>query len=71
MNKRSIGVCMLGNFQKANPTGLQILAMKALIAYFRIKLVAHKKVIGAATDCPGNLRRRWWPELVAFSQSLS
>lgn len=71
MNNRSIGVCMLGNFQHANPTDAQIESMKRLIAHYRVKLTAHKKVIGVNTACPGNLRRRWWPELVAFSQNLS
>jgi len=60
MNKKSIGICLVGNFDKEKPSQKQIGSLIALIEdlrrHYKIPLnniKGHKDVSGAATNCPG------------------
>lgn len=60
MNFRSIGICLVGNFEKQKPTNKQLQSLEKLvrglmnkykIQYTRV--LGHKEVKGASTACPG------------------
>jgi len=60
MNSRSIGVCLVGNFNEDIVTQKQkeslIYLVNVLKEYYRISnsnIIGHGQVKGAATDCPG------------------
>ncbi len=59
-NLNSIGVCVIGDFQKTSPTKNQIIAFKELVEYLkndllggRPKFLVHKELKGEHTVCPG------------------
>lgn len=61
MNRRAIGIALLGNFMGQAPTGNQLNSLYALVASLcrehRINpdnVLGHNGVPGAATDCPGD-----------------
>lgn len=60
MNEQSIGICLVGNFEKAKPTQTQIRRLAELIREIRKdydipleNILGHKDVDPGATDCPG------------------
>ena len=60
MNRRAIGICLVGNFNKESPSEKQLGSLVALIdilrQQYRIPLSnikGHRDVPGAATECPG------------------
>lgn len=61
-NRVSLGVCFMGNYTTAAPTGAAVASMRALVGWLletgRItsgyRLVAHRDAPGAATACPGD-----------------
>lgn len=60
MNRRGIGIALLGNFEQQKPTGNQMNSLYALCAELCTerkihpdKILGHKEVKGAATACPG------------------
>ncbi len=58
-NKRGIGVCLVGNFDKTRPSAQQLQATSRLVAYLmKTYHIPASRVIGhrqaKPTDCPGN-----------------
>ena len=60
-NRDSIGICLVGNFNKTSPTEKQMASLtdllKKLMADFRIPgsgIMIHKNVPGCNTECPGD-----------------
>jgi len=60
LNASAIGICLVGDFNQAPPTGRQIDSARRLVEALRIRygiglarVVAHRQV--KATDCPGKL----------------
>jgi len=60
MNYRSIGICLVGNFQEQRPTAAQMESLRRLcrdiMGRYKIpssKILGHGEVKGAATACPG------------------
>ncbi len=61
LNRISIGICLVGNFETANePTNNQIESLVSLVAYFSEKyhipkshIVRHSQVLQKGTACPG------------------
>ena len=60
MNRKSIGICLVGDFDKQKPTPAQIEALERLcrdiMSRYKIpvsKVLGHGEVKGAATNCPG------------------
>jgi len=60
MNYRAIGICLVGNFSKDQPTPRQMQALVDLTAklmkYYHIsrsRVMGHGQVRGASTECPG------------------
>jgi len=60
MNRRAIGICLVGNFNISEPTIRQMQSLVDLVSalrqYYRIpfkNIIGHGHVEGAATDCPG------------------
>lgn len=61
MNKRAIGICLVGDFTYAEPSGAQmeslVLLVNTLKDYYHIpssRILRHKDVPGAKTACPGD-----------------
>ena len=61
MNRKSIGVCLVGNFSKVNVSKKQLSSLVYLVnllrRYYHIPLdniIGHGQVRGASTECPGN-----------------
>ncbi len=58
-NKRSIGVCCVGNYEESTPSPETIQALKELLAKIRLvmpqvqSVLGHKEVKGSQTSCPG------------------
>lgn len=58
-NKQSIGVMLFGNFMTMRPTPAQLASARELVRTLRkaipsiTQVVAHRKVHGSSTDCPG------------------
>jgi hypothetical protein len=62
-NCKSIGVCLIGNFNKAEPPEAQLQATKKLAAYYRqfnpkLRITSHKSD-QVKTDCPGLTWSKW------------
>ena len=62
MNERAIGIGLVGNFNDRKPSAAQMNTLIQLVAllgsHYEIptsKVVGHRMVPGAKTDCPGNL----------------
>lgn len=62
MNEYGIGICLVGDLEKAPPTERQIAAAQVLVAYLRsrYKIAAdhtetHSHLAAAPTSCPGRL----------------
>jgi len=60
MNEDSIGICMVGDFNKAKPTKAQIIALTELIKKLQkdykipaTNIILHSEVDKGKTDCPG------------------
>lgn len=60
MNKRAIGICLVGDFTDTEPSASQmeslILLVNTLKDYYKIpssRIMRHKDVPGARTECPG------------------
>ncbi len=60
MNRKSIGICLVGDFDKQKPTPAQIEALEQLCRDIMnrhkipaSKVLGHGEVKGAATNCPG------------------
>ena len=59
-NENSLGVCLIGNFEKQRPTERQLAALIELLAHLKTdllggkpKLYLHREVKGEHTLCPG------------------
>ena len=59
-NENSVGICLVGNFEKTRPTAKQIAAFTALVQFLRADvllgrapLLLHREVKGEQTLCPG------------------
>lgn len=59
-NESSLGICLVGNFEKTRPTQRQMIALKELITCLRDdvlerepRLVLHRDLKGEHTLCPG------------------
>jgi N-acetyl-anhydromuramyl-L-alanine amidase AmpD len=59
-NERGIGICLVGNFEKAPPTPAQKRSVKLLVQTLRneyripaSEVVGHKEIRAASTECPG------------------
>lgn len=68
MNRKGIGIALVGNFNIEDPTPNQLRSLAYLIRtlrdYYRIpsnRIMGHRDVEGANTDCPG--KRFPWPTL--------
>jgi hypothetical protein len=62
MNQRAVGIALVGNFNFEKPTPNQLQSLSFLISvlrdFYRIpsaNVMAHRKVKGANTECPGKL----------------
>ena len=65
LNSISLGICLVGDFNRDKPTPAQLAALDELIRYLRIRVgkydgrvaivKAHKHINPVPTDCPGNL----------------
>ncbi|MFQ5953004.1 MAG: N-acetylmuramoyl-L-alanine amidase [Candidatus Omnitrophota bacterium] len=60
MNKKAIGICLVGNFSRSKPTKKQMESLTYLVnklrKYYRIpkkRVLGHGQVRGAKTECPG------------------
>ncbi len=60
-NEDSIGICLVGNFNRNNPTDAQMsslgLLLKKLIAEYSIpadSITLHRLIQGSSTECPGD-----------------
>jgi LysM repeat protein len=60
MNKKAIGICLVGNFSKGRPTKKQMSSLTYLVnklrKYYNIpkrRILGHGEVRGAKTECPG------------------
>lgn len=60
MNEVGVGICLVGNFERAYPTGRQTESLAFLTRYlitkYRIpkrRVIGHRDVPGSPTDCPG------------------
>jgi len=59
-NELGIGICLVGNFDEAQPTALQMRALECLVRHLMRRyaipagrVLGHRECPGAATDCPG------------------
>ena len=59
-NAEGIGICLIGHFEKRQPTAMQMAALQGLVAVLRTRydislerIVGHREV--ADTECPGRL----------------
>ncbi len=59
-NEDSIGVCLVGNFNKTNPTKAQLNSLQLLLQQLTAKysiqkdsITLHRFVNGSSTECPG------------------
>ena len=65
LNSIALGICLVGDFNRDQPTKAQIEALQELINYLRIRVgkydnhvaivKAHKEINPVPTDCPGDL----------------
>lgn len=60
MNTKSIGVCLIGNFDKIPPTQAQLDALDYLIPYLRtnllkkeLQVIGHRDACNGCKSCPG------------------
>jgi N-acetylmuramoyl-L-alanine amidase len=58
MNTRSIGVVLIGNFDRIQPTEAQIDSVKFLVAHLRkrlgsLKAIGHREACNGCKSCPG------------------
>jgi N-acetyl-anhydromuramyl-L-alanine amidase AmpD len=60
LNRISIGICLVGNFEDNKPTDNQLESLISLVAYFSKKynipeshIVRHSQVLQKGTACPG------------------
>lgn len=59
MNTRSIGVCLIGNFDKIQPNQAQLDALDYLIPYLRealkkeLQVIGHRDACNGCKSCPG------------------
>ena len=60
MNRRSVGVCLLGNFRKHDPPRRQLEAARQLCDWLGYEVVPHQDIV--PTICPGKWRR-WGKEI--------
>jgi N-acetyl-anhydromuramyl-L-alanine amidase AmpD len=66
-NADSIGICLVGDFTKDDPTGAQIYALRYLVDEInkgfgkrKLAVVLHKNIKGSKTTCPGkNFPENW------------
>ena len=61
LNENSIGICLVGNFEKTRPTKKQIAAALELVGFVKRTLLAgkpdlllHREIPGEHTLCPGH-----------------
>jgi len=60
VNEVAIGICLVGNFEVAKPTKMQLAAFRELMTYLRsditgrhIRFMVHREVDPGRTVCPG------------------
>jgi len=60
MNRKAIGICLVGNFNKEYVSSKQLDALVYLVnilrKYYKIplkRIIGHNQVLGARTECPG------------------
>lgn len=60
MNKKSIGIALIGNFENRRPHPVQIASLNCLLRQLHYKhnikpanILLHKQVKGSSTKCPG------------------
>jgi LysM repeat protein len=62
-NGNSIGICLVGNFEKTRPTEKQLTSLNQLVEHLKygklfnnqLRLLAHREIKGEQTLCPGKL----------------
>jgi len=77
-NQNSVGICLAGNYELAEPPEKQFLAAKELVAWlgqkYKLKLRLGETVLGHCdlnrTDCPGKYLYRRLPELAGGSGKI-
>lgn len=69
MNFKSLGVCVAGNFNEEEPTEAQLKSLtqilKSLAAKYNLpkeRILGHREVEGAVTECPGDNLLKWIEE---------
>lgn len=65
-NTPSVGVCLLGDFTKGDPTDNQIASARALVKWLGWPAVSHKDL--SQTQCPGNWEK--WGYLITDELDL-
>lgn len=70
LNNIAIGICLVGDFNRSQPTRAQYAALQELITYLRKRVgrvdrrlsivKAHREINPVPTDCPGNLFSYSW-----------
>jgi hypothetical protein len=70
LNSISLGICLVGDFNRDQPTKAQLAALDELIRYLRTRVgkyegrvsivKAHKEINPVPTDCPGDLFPYGW-----------
>ncbi len=66
MNFKSLGICLAGNFDKEEPTELQLKSLEKILKNLAAKynipkenILGHLEVSGAVTQCPGKNLLKW------------
>jgi len=65
-NKHTVGICLIGNFEKSPPTSAQYESLAKLINFLQDRydipaerIKGHSQIPGAKTACPGR-KFSWW-----------
>jgi len=60
LNRNSLGICLIGNFEKDHPTTKQMVSLKALVAALMSRcnlssaaVTTHRQIHPNHTECPG------------------
>ncbi len=74
-NEHGIGICLVGNFERAQPTPRQLASLEKLIRFLMAqchiparRVIGHREAPGASTACPG---RNMYVRMSGLRSSLS